>query len=261
MTVASSPTFLFSQFSPIFNIHRCVSLSSSLFSHSSLSPFSLTISPSLFISPLKSNKHPSSSIYSSFSVSASSAKKKVLIVNTNSGGHAIIGFYFAKELLSSGHEVTVMTVGEESSDKMKRLPFSRFSEIVGAGCRTVWGDPADVGKAVDRVAFDVVLDNNGKDIDTVRPVADWANSSGIKQFLYISSAGIYKPSDEPPHVEGDRHSSLSSFLQDVVEGEASHVTVERYIAEIFSSWAIFRPQYMIGSGNNKDCEEWFFDRK
>lgn len=35
-----------------------------------------------------------------------------------------------------------------------------------------------------------------------RPVADWAKSSGTKQFLFISSAGIYKPTDEPPHVEG-----------------------------------------------------------
>jgi hypothetical protein len=53
----------------------------------------------------------------------------------------------------------------------------------------------------------------------------------------------------------------SSSLQDVVKADAGHVGVEKYIAEIFSSWAIFRPQYMIGSGNNKDCEEWFFDRK
>lgn len=37
---------------------------------------------------------------------------------------------------------------------------------------------------------------------TNRPVADWAKSSGVKQFLFISSAGIYKPTDEPPHVEG-----------------------------------------------------------
>jgi len=51
----------------------------------------------------------------------------VLIVNTNSGGHAIIGFYFAKELLGAGHSVTVLTVGEEGSDKMKKPPFNRFS--------------------------------------------------------------------------------------------------------------------------------------
>ena len=58
---------------------------------------------------------------------SSAEKKKVLIINTNSGGHAVIGFYLAKELLGSGHDVTVLTVGEESSDKMKKPPFSRFS--------------------------------------------------------------------------------------------------------------------------------------
>lgn len=35
-----------------------------------------------------------------------------------------------------------------------------------------------------------------------RPVADWAKSGGVKQFLFISSAGIYKATEEPPHVEG-----------------------------------------------------------
>lgn len=59
---------------------------------------------------------------------AEAAKKQsVLIVNTNSGGHAVIGFYFAKELLAAGHAVTVLTVGDEGSDKMKKPPFSRFS--------------------------------------------------------------------------------------------------------------------------------------
>lgn len=173
----------------------------------------------------------------------------MLIVNTNSGGHAVIGFYFAKELLGSGHQVTVMTVGDESSDKMKKTPFNRFSEITSAGGKTVWGNPADIGKVVGGEAFDVVLDNNGKDLEAVSPVVDWAKSSGVEQFLFISSAGIYKSTDEPPHVEGD-----------AVKADASHVPVEEYIAKIFGSWAVFRPQYMIGSGNNKDCEEWFFDR-
>lgn len=51
-------------------------------------------------------------------------------------------------------------------------------------------------------------------------------------------------------------------VQDVVKADAGHVGVEEYIASLsFSSWASFRPQYMVGSGNNKDCEEWFFDRK
>ncbi|XP_050237608.1 chloroplast stem-loop binding protein of 41 kDa a, chloroplastic [Mercurialis annua] len=225
-----------------------------LSSSSRLSLKSSSLSSFLSISPNSSAYRPLTSrrfsAVSTVTVKASAAaKKKVLIINTNSGGHAVIGFYFAKELLSSGHEVTVFTVGDEQSDKMKKPPFSRFSEIVSAGGKTVWGDPAEVGKVVEGATFDVVLDNNGKDIDTVRPVADWAKSAGVKQFLFISSAGIYLPTDEPPHVEGD-----------AVKSSAGHVAVETYIAETFSSWASFRPQYMIGSGNNKDCEEWFFDR-
>lgn len=188
---------------------------------------------------------------SAFTVKASGAaeKKKVLIVNTNSGGHAVIGFYFAKELLSGGHDVTVLTVGDEGSDKMKKPPFSRFNEITESGGKTVWGEPSAIGTVLDGLTFDVVLDNNGKDLDTVKPVVDWAKSSGAGQFLFISSAGIYKQTEEPPHVEGD-----------TVKADAGHVAVEKYLSEVFGNWASFRPQYMIGSGNNKDCEEWFFDR-
>lgn len=35
-----------------------------------------------------------------------------------------------------------------------------------------------------------------------RPVVDWAQERGVKQFLFVSSAGIYKGSSEPPHIEG-----------------------------------------------------------
>ncbi|CAI8588168.1 unnamed protein product [Vicia faba] len=138
--------------------------------------------------------------------------------------------------------VTVSTkvkraVGDESSDKMKKPPFNRFSEIVSAGGSTVWESLADVGSVVGGEAFDVVLDNNGKDLDASRPVIDWAKSAGAKQFLFISNAGIYKPTDEPPHVEGD-----------AVKADAGHVGVEKYIEETLDNWAVFRPEYMLGSG-------------
>ncbi|KAL3359115.1 hypothetical protein AABB24_015930 [Solanum stoloniferum] len=246
---SSSSSFNSSSTPSISPVSR-ISLKFPSSSSSSLSS-SLSISPSFLGFSLNSRRVSPNSYSSTTVVQASGAveKKKVLIVNTNSGGHAVIGFYFAKELLGSGHDVTVLTVGEESSDKMKKTPFTRFSEITSAGGRTVWGNPADVGKILEGEVFDAVLDNNGKDLDSVSPVADWAKSSGVKQFLFISSAGIYKPTDEPPHVEGD-----------AVKADAGHVLVEKYISEIFGSWASFRPQYMIGSGNNKDCEEWFFDR-
>lgn len=52
-----------------------------------------------------------------------------------------------------------------------KLFCEKFQEIVSAGGKTVWGDPAEVGKVVGGAAFDVVLDNNGKDLDAVRFVA------------------------------------------------------------------------------------------
>ncbi|GLJ53964.1 hypothetical protein SUGI_1153630 [Cryptomeria japonica] len=186
---------------------------------------------------------------SAFKVRAD-AEKNVLIVNTNSGGHAIIGFWLARDLKKSGHQVTIFTAGEEASPKMTKTPFSRFSELRDIGVQTIWGNPDEIGKTISSSIFDAVLDNNGKDLSFVKPVADWAKGIGAGQFLYISSAGIYKPTDEPPHVEGD-----------LVKIDASHVAVEDHIKSLsFNSLAIFRPQYMIGSGNNKDCEEWFFDR-
>ncbi|CAK9141721.1 unnamed protein product, partial [Ilex paraguariensis] len=162
----------------------------SLFYYPSSSAYPSALSSSLFISP-PFLTHPTSSrplSLSSFTVKASSAdKKKVLTVNTNSGGHAVIGFYFAKNLLGSGHEVTIMTVGEDS-------PFNRFSvnistlytykwahtakftrilnlcfilcvlwwEIVSAG-----GDPVEIEKVLKGAAFDAVLDNNDNDLDKV----------------------------------------------------------------------------------------------
>ncbi|XP_031121964.1 chloroplast stem-loop binding protein of 41 kDa a, chloroplastic [Ipomoea triloba] len=234
----SSPKFSSPSLFPLQSLSLSPSSLSSSFSiSSSFTPHLTSPTRKTTLSPLR------------FSVRAAAQKKKVLIINTNSGGHAVIGFYFAKQLLGSGHEVTIMTVGEEASDKMKKPPFNRFSEIVEGGGKTVWGNPADVGKVLDGQVFDAVLDNNGKDLDTVKPVADWAKSCGVKQFLFISSAGIFKPTEEPPHIEGES-----------VKADSGHATVEKYISEVFSLWASFRPQYMIGSGNNKDCEEWFFDR-
>lgn len=50
--------------------------------------------------------------------------------------------------------------------------------------------------------------------------------------------------------------------KDAVKEDAGHKVVENYLAGLgLESWASFRPQYMTGDGNNKDCEEWFFDRK
>lgn len=39
---------------------------------------------------------------------------------------------------------------------------------MSGGGKTVWGEPAEIGKILEGAAFDVVLDNNGKDLEAVR---------------------------------------------------------------------------------------------
>ncbi|GKA35603.1 hypothetical protein Tco_0722094 [Tanacetum coccineum] len=106
-------------------------------------------------------------------------------------------------------------------------------EIVEGGGKTVWGEPSAIGTVLEGLTFDVVLDYNGKGLDTVKPVVDWQ-----VQDSFCSSEAL-----------------------DSVKADAGPVAVEKYLSEVFGNWASFRPQYMIGSGNNKDFEEWFFDRK
>ena len=180
---------------------------------------------------------------------AAVAPQRVLIVNTNGGGHANIGFWLAKTLAAQGHSVTINVVGSQDDAKMQKPPFSYFSELTSAGVTTCWANPEELATKAAGQSFDVVVDNNGKDLDTVGPVADFAVSAGAKQFLFVSSAGMYVPTDTPPHLEGD-----------AVKESAGHAKVEAMLRTKPFAMSSFRPQYFTGYGNNKDCEEWFFDR-
>mmetsp|Transcript_34906 Transcript_34906/g.90615 ORF Transcript_34906/g.90615 Transcript_34906/m.90615 type:complete len:416 (+) Transcript_34906:194-1441(+) len=180
---------------------------------------------------------------------AVSTQTKVLIVNTNGGGHAPIGFWLSKQLASASHKVTILTVGTEDDKKMRKPPFVHFNELTDAGVQTVWADPADVSSKLDGESFDVVVDNNGKDLLAVGPVLEFAKAAGASQFLFVSSCGVYQATDSPPYLESDS-----------VKPDAGHVAVEQAMAQSGLPWASFRPQYISGYGSNKDCEEWFFDR-
>ena len=178
--------------------------------------------------------------------------KSVLIVNTNGGGHANIGFWLSKTLASAKHDVTLCVVGEETDKKMQKAPFTYFEkDLKPMGVKTMWSNPADLKSNLSGAKFDIVCDNNGKDLDSVGPVAEFAKETGAEQFFFVSSAGIYKPTPTPPHVEGD-----------AVKETAGHAIVEKHLVDMkfAKGMASFRPQYLTGYGSNKDCEEYFFDR-
>jgi len=157
--------------------------------------------------------------------------------------------WLAKTLVQQGHQVTLNVVGDKDDKKMQKPPFSYFPELTSLGVRTTWSDPCDLASKASGEKFDVVVDNNGKDLASVGPVADFAEAAGAKQFFFVSSAGMYKPTNTPPHLEGD-----------AVKETAGHAVVEQMLFKKPFAASCFRPQYFTGYGNNKDCEEWFFDR-
>jgi len=178
--------------------------------------------------------------------------KSVLIVNTNGGGHANIGFWLSKTLANAKHDVTLCVVGEETDKKMQKAPFTYFDkDLKPLGVKTMWSNPADLKSKLGGAKFDIVCDNNGKDLENVGPVAEFAKEAGAEQFFFVSSAGIYKPTPTPPHVEGD-----------AVKETAGHAIVEKHLVDMKfpKGMTSFRPQYLTGYGSNKDCEEYFFDR-
>lgn len=167
-----------------------------------------------------------------------------LIVNTKGGGHAFIGLHLAKKLIADGHKVTIMNDGDASKLSSK----APFSEYGSTGAEVVWGSPTDPS-TYPQGDFDIVYDNNGKDMDACKPLIDHY-SGKVKHYVFVASAGAYVANSvEPMHVEGDARKS-----------SAGHVSVENYLVEKGAPYTVFQPLYIYGPHTAKDCEQWFMER-
>jgi hypothetical protein len=159
---------------------------------------------------------------------------------------------------------------------------------------TAFGDAASPAAALPPGSrFDVVVDNNGKELETVGPVIAFAKSAGASQCAARGSGGRRSGPSVSSHWHLPPFSHPSLFLtwgvlslpslrflfvssagiyktgdelphleSDAVKADSGHAQVEEALRAGAASlpWASFRPQYLTGYGSNKDCEEWFFDR-
>ena len=167
-----------------------------------------------------------------------------LIGNTKGGGHCFLGLYLAKKLIKDGHSVTIMNDGDEAKLSGK-APFNQYPS---SGATIVWGKPEDPS-TYPSGDFDIVYDNNGKDMDACKPLID-TYASKVKHYVFVGSAGAYVANDvEPMHVEGDER-----------KASAGHVAVENYLVEVNAPFTVFQPQYIYGAHTAKDCEQFFMDR-
>eukprot|EP00181_Compsopogon_caeruleus_P003570 CAMPEP_0184683932 /NCGR_PEP_ID=MMETSP0312-20130426/13234_1 /TAXON_ID=31354 /ORGANISM="Compsopogon coeruleus, Strain SAG 36.94" /LENGTH=299 /DNA_ID=CAMNT_0027136665 /DNA_START=253 /DNA_END=1152 /DNA_ORIENTATION=+ len=146
----------------------------------------------------------------------------VLIVNMPKGGHACIGHNLKGLLEQKGH---VVFLDEQTA-------------------------PSDMASKYSSQDVDIVIENKAKDWAEIDDIVQFAKDKQVSQFLYVSSAGIYSPSEQLPYVESDK-----------VKNSKAQGLVEKNLSESGLTFSCFRPMYIAGPTSSKrDYTDFFFDR-
>jgi nucleoside-diphosphate-sugar epimerase len=182
-------------------------------------------------------------------------KKRVLIM----GGTRFIGCYLVAKLREQGHEVVLVNRGKTNEGKPDRLPGASDADyakmLEGVSVIKVDRNETDVFKASITAAgkFDIVFDNNVRKLSQVQPLVEAVEASGgCEQFILMSSAGVYGPTDVLPLSEqnpGDPNSRHKEKL-----------SCENYLESKGLNWTSIRPVYIYGPLNYNPVERFFFDR-
>ncbi len=154
------------------------------------------------------------------------------------GGTRFVGKSLVNKLALGGHELILFTRGKQS---------------VPAGVEHLKGDRKD-DEALNQLngrTFDVIIDSSGRNLDDTQRVI---NHTGIPSYrlLYVSSAGVYKSSNELPIDENYEIDPLSRHF--------GKVQTELWLEKEKIPFTSFRPTYIYGPGNYNPIEKWFFDR-
>lgn len=155
------------------------------------------------------------------------------------GGTRFIGVYLTQLLVNQGHDVVL---------------FNRGNQPIPPGVSHIQGDrtdPTQLKATLSSEHFEVIFDNNGRQLSDTQPLVEIFQGR-IQQFIYMSSAGVYLPSDLMPHREGDPTDPKSRHL-----GKAE---TEAYLVAQGIPFTSIRPTYIYGPQNYNDLEAWFFDR-
>ncbi|NEU75242.1 NAD-dependent epimerase/dehydratase family protein [Hassallia byssoidea VB512170] len=155
------------------------------------------------------------------------------------GGTRFIGVYLTKMLVESGHTVVLFNRGNRPAPQ-------QVEQITGD--RT---DAAQLKEKLSQESFDVIFDNNGRELTDTQPLAEIFQDR-VQHFVYMSSAGVYLKSDQMPHVEGDAVDPKSRH-------KGKHET-EAFLTQSGLPFTSIRPTYIYGPSNYNELESWFFDR-
>ena len=174
------------------------------------------------------------------------------------GGTRFSGASLWKELYDRGHDVTVYNRGKRAPKSVTaaRESESAFQQRIQAA-KFLKGDRTDAlqlqSSLIDPNAYDYVYDMNAREESDTKPLAQlFVKSSSLKQYVFMSSAGVYKKSDDMPHLESDPVDPASRH-----KGKLDSENCLRSLGLPFCS---FRPTYICGPGNYNPLERYFFER-
>jgi nucleoside-diphosphate-sugar epimerase len=170
------------------------------------------------------------------------------------GGTRFSGSYLWNELHKRGHSVTLFNRGKTPPKRLPRESEAEFNARVAA-TKYLKGDrkdPASLQANIDPSAYDYVYDMNGREASDTEPLVALFKGKGLKQFVYMSSAGVYKKGDEMPHLEPHE--------VDFASRHKGKLNTEAMLKEAGVPWCSFRPTYITGPQNYNPVERYFLAR-
>lgn len=182
-------------------------------------------------------------------VAAAASPKKVLLL----GGTRFIGVYLARQLVEEGHDVTLLTRGKAAVKFQIPDDTDESFKVYSDSVKHIAADRKDEGLMKDKLAgsgFEVVYDLNGREAAEAEIVLNALPD--LQQYIFCSSAGVYKKSDEMPHREIDEGDPKSRHK--------GKLDTESLLEQKGVNWTSLRPVYIYGPLNYNPVEEWFFHR-
>lgn len=219
------------------------------------SPVASHASSRSFIAPLRKERIQPCVVRTRRAIvaTASLSGKRVLVI----GGTRFSGLYLVHELTRRGAEVVILNRGSKQiGDPSLKVPGESDDHFSERNSRTSSliadrTDPDALKEALSSKTFDVIYDNNGREVSDSAPVIDYAKGTGA-HFVYMSSAGVYLKSQVMPHIEGDP-----------VDPKSRHkgkLDTEEYLVENGLTYTAIRPTYIYGAGNYNPLDQWFYER-
>lgn len=179
--------------------------------------------------------------------------KKILVI----GGTRFSGLYLVHELARRGAIVSILNRGSRPiGDPSLRVPGETDDEFAERNSRTesIIADRTDSAALKAALAgrhFDVIFDNNGRELQDSEALVDMARDMDA-HFIYMSSAGVYLKSEVMPHLEGD--------ATDPTCRHKGKLNTEDYLRSSGVTYTAIRPTYIYGAGNYNPLDQWFFER-